>query len=581
MTNIIEQELRASTEDHASLVLPEGVITINSDTNAAVVHDNTTLGGNIVPTANMLQEVADSVSDVITNLGGSKIELIGNVLRFTDEFGIINDIDLSIYLNTVNPVKIISSTVTEQGVITFNKDDDSSFIIDVTDIMNIRKDLTKVDLINMGISVNDFTNINEIPETLALSLKGGVGSNGADGSFTNNSKFKQVSLSTVDITPNNSIYTNNNGVSYLLTDDGWYRLGKLVIPPRVNNISAGNSHTVFLLSDGTVQAVGYNDYGQLGDGTTTNRSTPVPVSGISNCIGIEAGYVHTVFLLSDGTCKAVGRNNYGELGDGTTTNRSIAVTVSGITNCIGIDASEDHTVFLLSDGTVKAVGSNGSGRLGDGTTTNRSIAVTVSGITNCIGIATGQQHTVFLLSNGTVKAVGTNIAGNLGDGTTTQRTTPVAVSGVTNCISVTAGNIHTVFLLSDGTCKAVGNNGNGINASTPISVSGVTNCIGIESGGDHTVFLLADKTVKTVGSNNEGQLGDGTATSKSTPITVPGITNCIGITADYYHTVFLLSDGTCKAVGHNYYGQLGDGTNVSKRTPVSCNVVELTKSMLS
>ena len=146
----------------------------------------------------------------------------------------------------------------------------------------------------------------------------------------------------------------------------------------VKQVSAGTNHTIFLLNDGTCKAVGSNDYGQLGDGTTTNRSTPVIVQGINNCIGVSAGnFYFTIFLLSDDTCKAVGYNANGELGDGTKISRSTPVTVQDINNCIGISAGAANTVFLLNDGTCKAVGYNANKQLGDGTATNRITPVFV------------------------------------------------------------------------------------------------------------------------------------------------------------------------------------------------------------
>ena len=123
-------------------------------------------------------------------------------------------------------------------------------------------------------------------------------------------------------------------------------------------MAAGSHHTVALLADGTVKAWGNNWFGQLGNGTTTYRSPPVTVSGITNAVAIAAGYWHTVAALSDGTVKAWGSNAYGQLGDGTTSNRSTPVPVSGITNAIAVAVGNYHSVALLSDGTVKAWGGN-------------------------------------------------------------------------------------------------------------------------------------------------------------------------------------------------------------------------------
>ncbi len=142
--------------------------------------------------------------------------------------------------------------------------------------------------------------------------------------------------------------------------------------------SFGGYHTCALVSDGTMKSWGYNSYGQLGDGSTTQRNTPVSVSGISTAVAITAGVFHTLALLSDGTVKAWGRNNYGQLGDGTTTSNGTPVSVSEISDAVAIAAGFEHTCALLSDGTVKAWGLNNYGQLGDGTTTDSSTPVSVS-----------------------------------------------------------------------------------------------------------------------------------------------------------------------------------------------------------
>jgi len=195
-----------------------------------------------------------------------------------------------------------------------------------------------------------------------------------------------------------------------------------------------------LKSDGTVWGVGSNYYGLLGDGTTTPRRNPVQAknadgSAFSEVVGISAAFKHTVYLKSDGTVWASGNNSYGQLGDGTTTDRLNPVQVknadgSELSGVVNISAAEYHTVYLKSDGTVWAVGYNGYGTLGDGTTTNHSNPVQATNVDGSefggvVGISAGDRHSVYLKSDGSVWGTGRNDYGQLGDGTTPNRHNPV------------------------------------------------------------------------------------------------------------------------------------------------------------
>jgi alpha-tubulin suppressor-like RCC1 family protein len=373
----------------------------------------------------------------------------------------------------------------------------------------------------------------------------------------------------------------------------------------VVQVASGQKHSVYLMSDGTVWAAGLNSDGQLGDGTTTPRNNPVQVmnadgTGLSGVIGISAGLTHTVYLKSDGTVWAAGYNSYGQLGDGTTTNRTNPVQVTNVdgsilSGVVGLFAGNYHTVYLKSDGTAWAVGSNSLGQLGDGATTNRTNPVQVTnadgiGLNGVVGISAGGNHTVYLKSDGTVWATGVNSSGQLGDGTTTQRKNPVQVtngdgSGLSGVVGISAGGVHSVYLKSDGTVWASGSNykgqigdGSTTNRTNPVQVTNVdgsvlNGVVGISTGDWYTVYLKSDGSVWAGGYNNIGQLGDGTTTDSSNPVQVKnadgtGLNGVVGISASFYHTVYLKSDGTVWAAGYNFFGQLGDGTTTDSTTPV-------------
>jgi phage baseplate assembly protein gpV len=117
----------------------------------------------------------------------------------------------------------------------------------------------------------------------------------------------------------------------------------------VQRIAAGGEHSLALRSDGTVWAWGYNGYGELGNGTTTDSSVPVEVQGLTNVVAIAAGLYHSLALRSDGTVWAWGENYYGQLGNGTTTDSSVPVEVQGLTTVIAIAGGYEHSLALSPD----------------------------------------------------------------------------------------------------------------------------------------------------------------------------------------------------------------------------------------
>ena len=115
------------------------------------------------------------------------------------------------------------------------------------------------------------------------------------------------------------------------------------------DIDADGYHACAVMSDGTLSCWGSNAWGQLGDGTTTSRSIPVAVSGISTATQVSGGFGHTCARLSDGTVKCWGRNCGGQLGNGTTTDSSTPVAVSGFTTATQVSAGSEHTCARLAD----------------------------------------------------------------------------------------------------------------------------------------------------------------------------------------------------------------------------------------
>ncbi|MGD9732695.1 MAG: hypothetical protein AB7U45_10985 [Desulfamplus sp.] len=346
-------------------------------------------------------------------------------------------------------------------------------------------------------------------------------------------------------------------------------------------VAAGDQHTVLLKSDGTVWTWGNNYWGQLGNGTKIDSSTPVQVIGLTDVAAIAADGLNTAALKTDGTVWTWGTNSSGQLGNGTKIDSSIPVQVIGLTDVDAIVVSYSYVVALRTDGTVWAWGSNGYGQLGSGNTVDSTTPIQVAGLTGVSAIATGDSHTLAVKTDGTVWAWGNNNYGKLGNGTKTDSTTPVQVNGLTGVSAIAAGVCHTVALKTDGTVWAwgamfVGQLGNGteenIGISTPIQVNDITSVSAIVAGDYHTLALKTDGTIWAWGQNTDGQLGNGIITRcNSTPVRVTGLTDISAI-ATNWHTVALKPDGTVWVWGNNSYGQLGDGTtNPRRSTPVQVN----------
>lgn len=306
-------------------------------------------------------------------------------------------------------------------------------------------------------------------------------------------------------------------------------------------IAAGGNHTVALKSDGTVWAWGSNEHGQLGYVTDAYfSSVAVQVPNLSNISAISAGNSHTVALKTDGTVWAWGRNDYGQLGDGTTTAGRSPVQVKDLSDVVSVAVGGNYTVVLKRDGTVWTWGWNADGQLGYETVLNNhnDTPKQVPNVSEVKLIAAGSSHTVVLKRDGTVWTWGWNYSGQLGNGTTTSSHDPEQVLNSLNpnqvlngVASIAAGRMHTIALLNDGTLRSWGLNSSGQLGddtyrdrlfAAQSGLNGVLVSVG--AGYDHTVAIKDDGTVWTWGTNSYGQLGYKTdpLTSSKVPSPVDG-----------------------------------------------------------
>ncbi|MBM2834368.1 MAG: Branched-chain amino acid transporter, amino acid-binding protein [Candidatus Brocadiaceae bacterium] len=323
--------------------------------------------------------------------------------------------------------------------------------------------------------------------------------------------------------------------------------------------SAYGHYSLALKSDGTMWSWGYNTVGQLGDGTYTNRNTPVKVKNLySNIVDIACGGAITLALKSTGTVWQWGN------GLGTTPKR-----FDDLDGVKAIASGTYHHFAIKNDGTLWAWGDNEYGQLGNGKTTDsHEKPVQVSGISDVVAVAGGMYHSIALKSDGTVWTWGWNNFGQLGNGTKgTNEYIPIQVNDLSNVTAIAASWYWSFALKSDGTLWGWGYNawgqlGDGTrnDRSSPIQSGGGLSDIIAIAGSDFTLVLRKDGTVWGWGSNNGG-LGNNIDRGQIAydPLQISGIDNVIAIAAGMSHALALKSDGTVWAWGSNYYGQIGNG----------------------
>jgi alpha-tubulin suppressor-like RCC1 family protein len=363
------------------------------------------------------------------------------------------------------------------------------------------------------------------------------------------------------------------------------------VTPIVGVISSGWGHTCAIATSSSIRCWGVNEFGTLGNGTTTDLdANPLPgevSSPGSDISAVGAGLNHTCAVVGGGV-RCWGWNGYGQLGTGDFADRTSPASVATSGTVTKVVGGSSHTCAIVGGG-VQCWGNNDQGQLGNGQPgcdpedpfeCKSSTPVTVSGLSGVTALAAGTFHTC-ALAGGAVFCWGANYSGQLGAGgpiePTDIRNVPVSVSGLGNVTSMATGADHACAVTSAGAIKCWGENGFGqigdgteMNRSTPVTIS-QTGAARIAAGWDHTCLTSTKGGVACWGRNQWGELGDGTFKERHRPVAVSGLGNGSGVkevSGGYQFTCAIFAGREVQCWGRNDFGQVGDGTTTTRTKPV-------------
>jgi alpha-tubulin suppressor-like RCC1 family protein len=355
------------------------------------------------------------------------------------------------------------------------------------------------------------------------------------------------------------------------------------LPPsaacEVTSLSAGYGHSCATFQGGTTRCWGGNSVGQLGDGTTDNRSVATLIGGVA-LTAVSTGDAHSCGVATDGTVFCWGDNYTGALGDGTKTGHLSPVAAIGFSGpARRVSCGRSTTcVVLASTGGVQCAGDWAYGQRGAGLIAAGAMPNDVMGMTSGVeDIAAGWDFTCALQTSGTVACWGADNNGGLGDGKfgpVDAYPTPIPLDG--GAVALTAGGTHACALLTDGRVQCWGSNadgqlGNGGPEQTlpPVDVVGLPAPVTAISAGYWHTCAIAASEAWCWGSGYVGQLGDARKQTSTTPVQVLLPSTVRAIAAGGFHSCAALTDGTLACWGSNELGQVGNGTNDEQDAPAT------------
>jgi alpha-tubulin suppressor-like RCC1 family protein len=333
--------------------------------------------------------------------------------------------------------------------------------------------------------------------------------------------------------------------------------------PKPIAVAAGGGHTCILRESGKVACWGRNDQGQLGDGSTTDRSSPVAVANVQDIVELALGDSHTCARRRSGSVLCWGSNARGQLGDGDGgpgKGSRRAVAVRGLTDATAITAGDDHVCALRSKGPMVCWGDNRDGQLGNAAQQSWVEPVALKSVVDATAITAGSRHTCALRPGGKPICWGANAQGQLGDGTSKGHDRPSVVEGVPGLLAIVAGGNRTCGIAKDGAFCWGELEGKPNQRPTKIAEGSSNDPITqLEVAPDHACLRHRGGQVRCWGRNGDGRLGIGDFTTQTRPASVSLAGTAIAVALGERHSCALSSDGKVACWGDDANGALGHG----------------------